>query len=69
MVDAVGYFGDLTKILASAILPSNFDSGLVVAKLNGKSDIIQGLQIAEAKQIIEAFRQLFAMQRPLRDPK
>src|SRR5262245_25336912 len=51
-------------LLMHAVLPTNFDSGLVVAKSDGKSDIIQGLQIAEARKIMQALGDVFKMKQP-----
>ena len=65
MMGAVGYlWGRLGRSLASVVLPSNFDSGLVVATRHGKSDIIQGLEVAEAKRIIDALKTVFKTDQP-----
>lgn len=68
MIDAVNFFGPLAQLLMGVVLPSNYDSGLVVARRDGKSDIIQGLEIAEARKIIEALNALFGTdQSPIGD--
>src|SRR5262245_61393642 len=64
MIKAFWFFGPLGPLIMRLVLPRNYDSGLVVAKLDGKSDIIQGLEIVEAKKIIQAMEEIFKMSQP-----